>query len=109
MEELEDKLKNVILKSVDFVIDGKTIKSGVVTIFNTKQFFIKFKLENCTGVKEYELPYPYRTVESNEGIMFDYCLSAFCPPGDLAYYKLVLCDKTKASKLHNKYLWIVPR
>jgi hypothetical protein len=109
MEELEHRLKNIILKSVDFVIDGKVVRSGIVNIFNTKQFFIKFKLENNSNVKEYELPYPYRVIESNEGIMFDYCLSAFCPPGDLAYYKLVLCDKTKASKLHNKYLWITSK
>jgi hypothetical protein len=105
MEELEHKLKDLILNDVDFTIDGKSIKKGKIKIFNTKQFFIKFKIENDGVVKEWELPYPYRLQKTDNGYLFDYCLSAFCPPTETVFYKMKLMDKKEASKLHDNYLY----
>ena len=62
MVKLENQLKSLMLKNVEFKIDGKTIKRGKIKVFNTKQFFIKFKLEYGDDTKEYELPYPYSFV-----------------------------------------------
>lgn len=106
MEDLETILKTLILKNVEFSVDGKSIKRGKLKIFNTKQFFIKFKLETDTSVKEWELPYPFSVHKTSEGYIFDYCLSAFCPPTELAYYKMKLMDKSEASKIHDTYLFV---
>jgi hypothetical protein len=107
MENVETELKKFVLKNVVFKIDNKILKSGKIKIFNTKQFFIKFKLLSNNLEKEYELPYPYSLKKVPGGLLFDYTLSAFCPFKDETYYKLLLCDKSNASKLHNKYLMIL--
>lgn len=106
MENVEHELKKLVLKNVVFKIDNKILKTGKIQIFNTKQFFIKFKLFNNNLEKDYELPYPYSIKSIKNGVVFDYCLSAFCPFKDEMYYKLLLCDKSNSSKIHNRYLMI---
>jgi hypothetical protein len=107
MTRLENQLKSLILKNVEFKLDEKVIKRGKVKVFNTKQFFIKFKLEYDGGMKEYELPYPYNVVKNDNGFVFDYCLSAFCPKTEESYWKMRTVNKDEASKIHENYLFIV--
>lgn len=106
MEKVEYELKKLVLKNVIFKIDNKILRTGKLKIFNTKQFFIKFKLFNNDIEKDYELPYPYSITNIENGLLFDYSLSAFCPFKDETYYKLLLCDKSNASKIHNRHLTI---
>lgn len=107
MTEIEQELKNMVLKSVKFTIDNKTLRIGKVEVFNTKQFFIKFKLSNGDEQKEYVLPYPYKLLKIKNGYIFDYCLSSFCSVKDDNYFKMLGFDKTNASKLHNNYVYMV--
>lgn len=107
MFKLENQLKPIILRQVEFQIDGKVIKRGKVKVFNAKQFFLKFKLDNNGTVKDYELPYPYRVELIDGGFLFDYSLSAFIPPTEEAYWKLRTINKSECSKLHDKYLHIL--
>ena len=107
MHKLENDLKILILKNVEFKINDKIIKKGKVKIFNTKQFFIKFKLENSEGTKEFELPYPYKVYKKANGFLFDYCLSAFAPKTEEVYWKMKTINSSDASKLHESYLHIV--
>jgi hypothetical protein len=106
MNNIEQQLKKCILKNVNFVIDNKSIRSGKIKVFNIKQFFIRFKILIDDIEKEYELPYPYKLIETDNGFIFDYCLSAFCPPSNENYYKMLLCDKSNASKIYNNYLFM---
>jgi len=107
MIKLENDLKDIVLKSVDFQIDGKSIKKGKVKVFNTKQFFIRFKLENEDKTIEYDLPYPFRVVKNPKGYLFDYSLSAFCPRTEELYWKMKLMNKSEASRLHDNYLHVI--
>lgn len=107
MIKLENKLKDLILQNVEFEVDGKIIKRGRIKVFNTKQFFIKFKLENCDEIKEFELPYPYRAVKLENGFLFDYCLSAFCPKTEEIYWKMRAMNKESCSKIFDNYLYIL--
>lgn len=106
MVKLEQELKDLILKNIEFKLDGKTVKRGKLRVFNTKQFFIKFKLETDV-IKEYELPYPYQWRRVDGGFVFDYCLSSFCPKSDELYWKMKMVNSSEASKLHEKYLFII--
>jgi len=106
MNNIEQQLKKCILKNVNFVIDDKSARSGKIKVFNIKQFFIRFKILTGDIEKEYELPYPYKLIETDNGFIFDYCLSAFCPPSNENYYKMLLCDKSNASKIYNNYLFM---
>lgn len=96
-----------MLQNVEFVIEDKVIKRGKIRVFNTKQFFIKFRLENGGVVRDYELPYPYRVEETDNGFLFDYCLSAFVPPTEEVFWKMKAVGKENASKIHEKYLSVV--
>ena len=107
MDKLEQQLKSIILKTVEFQLDGKTIKRGKIKVINTKHFFIRFKLESDTGVKDYDLPYPFKIDKLSEGLLFDYSLSAFCPRTEDVYWKMFMMNKSEASKLHNAYLNII--
>jgi hypothetical protein len=107
MTDIEQELKNVVLKTVKFTIDNKTIRSGRIDVFNTKQFFIKFKLSTGDEQREYEMPYPYKLIKLDNGYIFDYCLSSFCSVKDDNYFKMLGFDKTNASKLHNNYVYMV--
>jgi hypothetical protein len=104
MDKIEEKLKSLVLENVDFVLDGKSIKRGKLKLFNTKQFFIRFKLEYDGELKDWELPYPYKLEQTVDGYVFNYCLSAFCPPTELAFYKMKMVNKNTASKLHDMHL-----
>jgi hypothetical protein len=107
MHKLETLLKDIILKNVEFKIDNKVIKKGKIKVFNTKQFFIRFKLEMEHKVVEYDLPYPFKVSKISNGYIFDYCLSAFCPRTDELYWKMLALNKDDASKLHNNYLRVL--
>lgn len=107
MEKIEESLKNLILKNIHFKLDNKIIKKGRLKVFNTKQFFIKFKLDGDQGVKDYELPYPFKIVKVPNGYMFDYCLSAFIPKTEEVYWKMKLLNTDNSSKIHDNYLYIV--
>jgi hypothetical protein len=107
MHKLENQLKDIILKNVEFQIDGKNIKRGKIKVFNTKQFFIRFKLEQENKIQEYDLPYPFKVLKVPNGYIFDYCLSAFCPRTEDTFWKMKLMDRTGASKLHDNYLHVV--
>ncbi len=109
MERIDNTLKSLIYKNISFVVDGKPIKEGNVRVFNTKQNFIKFKIDHNGNVREWELPYPYRIFHMNGDMVFDYCLSAFCPRTEDSYWKMLMMDKSKSSKLHNNYLFVIDK
>ena len=104
MENVEKELKPLLLQNVKFEVEDKILKEGVIKIFNNKQFFIKFKLETENGIKEYELPYPYRVFKDDKTIVFDYCLSSIIPRTEEIYWKMLLMKTETSSKYHNKYL-----
>ena len=105
---IEEQLKDLMLQTVSFVLDGKTIRQGKITVFNTKQCFIKFKLEHNGDIKEWELPYPYKFRKTDNGYLFDYCLSAFVPRTEDSYWKMLLMNKSDASRMHNNWLYVYP-
>lgn len=107
MFKLENQLKSLMLKNVEFKVDGKAIRKGKIKVFNTKQFFIKFKLECAHDTKEYELPYPYKVIKLPNGYLFDYCLSAFVPRTEEVFWKMKTLNHDDSSKIHEKYLFIL--
>jgi hypothetical protein len=109
MYKIEDKLKELMLKNVEMRVDNKILRKGKIKVFNTKQFFIKFKLETeHSGIKDYEIPYPYRVQRLENGFLFDYCLSAFIPNTEEVFWKMKTVSREKNSKIHEKYLYIIP-
>lgn len=106
MDRIEKHLKRMIYKNLAFIVDGKIIKQGFVRVYNTKQNFIKFKLDNGDITKEWELTYPYKIHIKNNEMIFDYSLSAFCPKGEDSYWKMFLMAKKDASNIHDNYMYV---
>lgn len=107
MHNIDSQLKELILKDVDFQIDGKSVKKGKIKVFNTKQFFIKFKIELGGEAKDFEIPYPFKLTKIENGYLFNYCLSAFVPRTEDSYWKMKLAKKDEASKLHDNHLYLI--
>lgn len=106
MNRIEENLKNLIFCDVKFVLNNKTIRQGKVQLYNTKQNFIKFKIEEKSEIKEWELSYPYDIKNIDGGFIFDYSLSAFCPRTEEVYWIMKAINKKDASKFFDNYLYV---
>ena len=107
MTRIEEHLKKLIFRDVKFVLNTRTIKEGKIQLFNTKQNFIRFKIEEDGEVKEWELSYPYNIKITENGFIFDYTLSAFCPRTEEVYWKMKAMNKDYVSKFFDNYLYVV--
>ena len=76
-------------------------------MFNTKQNFVRFKIEEDNETKEWEISYPYDIKKIENGFIFDYALSAFCPRTEEVYWKMKAINKTDASKFFDNYLYVL--
>jgi hypothetical protein len=106
MVNVENQIKSLMLNNVEFKINNKIIKKGKIKVFNFKHFFIRFKLENESDYKQFEIPYPFKILKTDNGFIFDYCLSAFIPKTEESYWKLRTFNSDNSSKLHDSYLYI---
>lgn len=107
MDRIEKHLKQLIFRDVKFVLNNRTIKEGKIQMFNTKQNFVKFKIEENEGYKEWEISYPYDVKITDDGMIFDYALSAFCPRTEEVYWKMKAINKKDASKFFDNYLYVL--
>jgi hypothetical protein len=107
MNRIEEHLKKLIFRDVKFVLNSKTIKEGKIQLFNTKQNFVKFKIEEKGENKEWELSYPYDIKIIKDGFIFDYALSAFCPKTEELYWKMKAMNKKDVSKFFDNYLYVL--
>lgn len=107
MDKIEKILKNIIFTDVKFVLNNKNLKSGRIQMFNTKQNFIRFKIEEDSQAKEWEISYPYDIKKIENGYIFDYSLSAFCPRTEEVYWKMRSLNKDDSSKFFDNYLYVL--
>lgn len=106
MNRIEEDLKELVFRDISFVLNDKTIKKGKLQIFNTKQNFIKFRFDDATE-KEWELSYPYGIKKIDNGFIFDYSLSAFCPRTEEVYWVMKAMNKKDKSKFFDNYLYVL--
>ena len=104
MIRIEEHLKQLIFRDVKFVLNSRTIREGKIQMFNTKQNFVKFKIEE---IGEWEISYPYDIKITDGGFIFDYALSAFCPRTEEVYWKMKCLNKKEASKFFDNYLYVI--
>lgn len=107
MIRIEEHLKDLIFRDVKFVLNSRTIKEGKIQMFNTKQNFVKFKIDDGNNLKEWEVSYPYEVKVTKDGLIFDYALSAFCPRTEEVYWKMKAINKSDTSKFFDNYLHLL--
>lgn len=102
-------LRNVLQSNVNFTINGKVIKSGVVKLFTTKQYFIRFHIDiPGKDIKVYEVPYPYdiHYDEISRTCCLNYKLSSLCNNHAETMHMLRRHTPARTHKLYDSMLEI---
>lgn len=107
MNRIEEYLKKLIFRDVKFVLNSKIIKEGRIQMFNPKQNFIKFKINEDGEIKDWEICYPYDVKTIDNGFIFDYSLSSFCPRTEEIYWVMRALDKRDSSKFFDNHLQVL--
>ncbi len=102
-DNIEDDLTKLLLRDIIiFNNPNKPLKKGKLKLFKVKEFYYVLTLENDKKeLKEYELPYPYKTSFKNNTINFDYMLENFHKNNDFVEFKCKVLNFKKKSKLYN--------
>jgi len=106
LENVTNKFKKFIYHSVELSIENKMVYSGKLTFFQGKHYFVKLTIERGDKVRKLDIPYPYEIEEVEDGMVFNYCLSAICPVGEVDHYRMLLCANKPTTRFHGKHLKI---
>lgn len=103
-------LQNYLQSRVIFKCNNKVLKSGKLTIFNIKQYFIRFNIEtDKKTTKILELPYPFLMNIQDDGICtFNYKLTSLCNNHITTVNALKNTSKVNASKIYDNIVSIIP-
>ena len=72
-------LQQLLQAHITLKCDKKVLRSGVLKLFNIKQYFIKLYIEtDKKELKILELPYPYSISLGDSGCTLNYHLSTLC-------------------------------
>jgi|LakMenE18May11ns_1017448.scaffolds.fasta_scaffold9739501_2 hypothetical protein len=108
IDEIENHIKPFLLSSVNFLLDGKKIKSGKLILFSVRDFFCIFTLQDAIKNKKviYEIPYPFSLHSSPKSLIFDYTVDSFCEKSTGIHNIIKDLNFKKTSKLFDKKLVI---
>ncbi len=109
MEEYTKTLQKYLLQKVVFKCDNKILKAGKIKLFNIKQYFIRFSIENDKKeIKQLELPYPYIIHDNPDHCTFNYHISSFVNrDGNITNIIRALNSKD-AMRIYDKMVQILP-
>lgn len=81
ISKLEDILKPILLKNIQFYINDHLYKEGQFTLFTHNNFNFQFHIKNLkkNKLEILKTPYPfeYHSFEKNQQLIFDYRLITF--------------------------------
>ena len=72
---LERSINTLLQQKINFVVNGKTIKSGKLILFCIKDFYLVFTLSINHTKKIFEIPYPYGFTLVNNRVILDYTVN----------------------------------
>jgi hypothetical protein len=101
-------LQSFLQSRIVITCNGKTVKTGKLTLFNIKQYFIKLYIETDKKPnKVLELPYPF-LMDSVDGICtLNYKLTSLCNSHANTMCLLKCVNKSDASKFYDNTISIV--
>jgi len=71
---LEKHINCFLQRRVNFVSNGKIIKSGTLLLFTVKDFYLNFTILIGSSKKQVEIPYPFSFERTGNSITLDYTL-----------------------------------
>ena len=102
-------LQKFLLQKVIFKCDNKILKTGKITLFNIKHYFIRCNIENEKGeLKQLELPYPYAIHDNDTTCTLNYHISSFTLSNKEVHNKIVSLKSDDSMRIFNKLVQIIP-
>jgi hypothetical protein len=109
MNYLTRHLEPFLLKPVEFIINGKTVRKGKIKVFNFRQYFVKFSIETESGdTKTYDVLYPFKIEKDGQACVFNYHLSCFSRTDDEMFFKMKTIKKEKCLPTYDGVLILKP-
>lgn len=109
--ELYSKILQTYLQSkVAIKCNNKVLKTGKLTLFNIKQYFIRFYIETDKKTnKILELPYPFLIESADNNICtLNYKLTSLCNNHSATVNALRSINKSTSSKVYDNVVSIIP-
>lgn len=72
---LEKHINCFLQRKINFVSNGKIIKTGTLLLFTVKDFYLNFTILVGGARKQVEIPYPFSFECTGNSIMLDYTLN----------------------------------
>jgi hypothetical protein len=107
IDEYSSAFQTLLQSRIVIKCGKKTVKTGVLKLFNIKQYFIKLYIE--TENKEQavlEVPYPFAVEETDTGCVLNYKLSAMCNNHKKTMEALTSYPPKAANKMYDNFLII---
>lgn len=103
-------LQNFLQSRVLIKCDNKVLKTGKLTLFNIKQYFIRFHIENDKKInKVFELPYPFSIELDDKGkCTLNYCLSSLCNNHSITMSSLRGMKQNNTHRIYDNRVTITP-
>lgn len=106
---IDDFLKTMLQRDVQFVVGDKVIKEGRIVVFNIKDFYISFVLTTKKNQnKTYEIPVPFNVYQKDTTLFFDYTLDKIHRNSGVMKHLISCISKSigKKSKLFDNMMTI---
>ena len=110
MESYTKILQDYLQSKVIIKCNNKVLKTGKLTLFNIKQYFIRFYIEtDKKTTKVLELPYPFLMDKDSEGrCTLNYKISSLCNNHTPTVNILKTVNKSTTSKIYDNIINIIP-
>ena len=110
MESYTKILQDYLQSKVIIKCNNKVLKTGKLTLFNIKQYFIRFYIEtDKKTTKVLELPYPFLINKDSEGwCTLNYKISSLCNNHTPTVNILKTVNKSTTSKIYDNIINIIP-
>jgi len=105
LEKVTDFLKPFLLRDIVIKTNKKILKRGKLKIFQVKQYYINLTLDYNGSIKSYEIPYPFKVGNYEEGAILNYQLSSFIPTKQMNNVKFL--DSSSKSKLYDNLVYML--
>lgn len=109
IESYNKILQKFLLQKVIFKCDNKILKTGKIKLFNIKQYFIRFNIENDKGeIKQLELPYPFLIHDNETTCTLNYHLTSFTHSNKDVVTKISKINTDDSMRMYNRLVQIIP-
>ena len=102
-------LQSYLQSKVTIKCNNKVLKTGKLTLFNIKQYFIRFYIETDKKTnKVLELPYPFLMNVDDGMCTLNYKLTSLCNNHSEMVNALRSVGKSNANKIYDNIVSIIP-